>query len=338
MSTLRRSTLVIITALALALITGCGETSDDDGAAPQATSAERSGKFTLAISSNLGLKTLPTYMTVEAVNELGYDLEIVNMDSSAEMQAASSGAIDITSASMPTQLAALDAGLGNKVFLTRYLNPFVLVAKNEITTCDQLDGRPMAIHANHDITVILTERWMTEDCTEEISPNYQIVSGGNNRISALMQGATDSSSIDLEDAMRLLDQAPGRFHILSNFAEKYPIVGGAYSASPEFLEENEQFVKDFIEAHLDVWEKIAGDPDWFIEQALAAFPDKAPAPLTAAAEAYLEAGMYPTNGGLDMDRIEETVEFAEPEGGYGTIKGPDDVVDRGLLDEVLESR
>jgi ABC-type phosphate/phosphonate transport system substrate-binding protein len=208
---------------------------------------------TITISTNrASLKTLPTHMVVDRLNAMGYHVKLVVIaNTSAEIRAGATNSVDIISASMTAQLPAMDAGLDRKAFLSRYKNPFVLIAEKDIKTCEGLNGKTLTVATATDISGVLAREWLEAKCPS-VKPNIQSVPNGKDRLSALIQGAANASVLDLEDATTAMHKAPGKYSILENLARDYPIVGGAYSALPKWLEGHRKFVRDFIAADLDI--------------------------------------------------------------------------------------
>lgn len=297
------------------------------------------GKDSVSISINrASLKTLPTQMVVDRLNAMGHQVKLVVIaNTSAEIRAGAQNQVDITSASMTAQLPAMDAGLDRKVFLSRYKNPFVLIAEANIKKCEDLEGKTLTVATATDISGTLTREWLAAKCPS-VKPNIQSVPNGKDRVSALMQGAAHASALDLEDAATAINKLPGKYAILANFAKEYPIVGGAFSANPAWLQTHQAFVKDFINVSLDVQAQIYADPAAFKATAAKYLPAGEAAAVAEAATQYLADGIFPSDGGLAPDIVQQTIKLSAPAGGFKRISKPADVVDRQYLDAVLATR
>jgi ABC-type nitrate/sulfonate/bicarbonate transport system substrate-binding protein len=278
---------------------------------------------------------VPTAMTIERMNEMGYDIEVTEFPStSTEIQAATEGAIDIASASAAATMTAIDAGLTNKFFMTRYINEFVLVSKQEFDTCESLDGQRVAIHAQTDITGLLTLNWFEQNCPDA-EPNIQIIDGSENRLAALLQDQLEASPLDLQGWQQLEAERPGEFRILANFVEDFPVVAGVYSAPPEFLAGNEELIKDFIRTHLQVWDEIYEDPELLVNESKERLPEVDPELIPGIVDQYLELGILPREGDLEQDEVQFTIDFFSEAAGFQNVGDFADIVDRSYLDEVL---
>lgn len=281
------------------------------------------------------LKTLPTQMLVERLNAMGHQVKLVVIaNTSAEIRAGAANSVDITSASMTAQLPAMDAGLDRKVFISRYTNPFVLIAEKDIKTCEGLNGKTLTVATATDISGVLAREWLAAKCPST-KPHVQSVPNGKDRLSALIQGAANASVLDLEDATTAMHKAPGKYAILADLAKEYPIVGGAYSASPKWLESHKAFVRDFIAADLEIQQQIYKDPASFKARAKKFLSAEDPEVVSDAVDMYLGEKIFPADGDLAPERVQQTITFSAPAGGFKRIQGPADVVDRRYLDEVL---
>jgi ABC-type nitrate/sulfonate/bicarbonate transport system substrate-binding protein len=304
------------------------------GGSPGESGGDKSGSARFG-RGTLSVAFVPTEMTIERMNDMGYDIEVTEFSStSTEIQAATEGQIDIASASAAATMTAIDAGLTNKFFLARYINEFVLVAKQEFDSCDSLDGQRVAIHAQTDITGLLTLNWFEENCPDA-EPNIQIIDGSENRLAALLQDQLDASPLDLQGWQQLEAERPGEFHILANFVEDFPVVAGVYSAPPEFLAENEELIKDFIRTHLQVWDEIYEDPDILVQESEERLPEVDPALIPGIVEQYLDLGILPREGDLGEEEVQFTIDFFSEAAGFQNVGDFEDVVDRSFLDEVL---
>ncbi|HEX7172605.1 MAG TPA: ABC transporter substrate-binding protein [Candidatus Limnocylindria bacterium] len=344
MTRFRAGAVFIILGLLLAACSGATESAaapgdstapaESEGAPPASEGETKSGTARLGRGS-LSVAFVPTEMTIERMNAMGYDIEVTEFPStSTEIQAATEGAIDIASASAAATMTAIDAGLTNKFFMARYINEFVLVSKADYPTCESLDGRNVAIHAQTDITGLLTLSWFENNCPDA-EPAIQIIDGSENRLAALLQDQLDASPLDLQGWQQLEAERPGEFAIIANFVEDFPVVAGVYSAPPEFLEANEELVKDFIRTHLEVWDEIYADPSILVDESIARLPEVDPELIPGIVDTYLELGILPQDGDLQEEQVQFTIDFFSEAAGFQNVGDFADVVDRTYLDEVL---
>jgi ABC-type nitrate/sulfonate/bicarbonate transport system substrate-binding protein len=313
------------------------EPAEGSAAPPESTEPERSGSARIGIGG-WSIAYVPTAIVIDRMNEMGYDIEAIETSgTSAQMQAATQGELDITSVSAAATMTAIDAGLDSKFFLTRNLNEFVLVAKSEFDSCESLDGQRVAIHAQTDITGLLTTQWFESNCPDA-APNIQIVEGSENRLAGLLQDQLDASPVDIGDSIQLERERPGEFTVLANFVDEFPVLQGVYAASPSWMAENEQLVKDFIQLHLDVWEEFYADPSSILPKAEELLPEIDPEVLQLLAEEYAAQEIFPANGDLEEEETQYTIDFFAEAGAFANVGGFEDIADRSYLDAVLDEQ
>ena len=296
------------------------------------------GKASVTMSINRpSLKTVPTQMVVDRLNAMGYQVKLVVIaNTSAEIRAGATNSVDVISASMTAQLPAIDAGMDRKIFLSRYTNPFVLIAETAIKSCEDLNGKTLTVATATDISGVLAREWLAAKCAST-KPNIQSVPNGKDRLSALIQGAANASVLDLEDATTVMHKAPGKYAIFVDLSREYPIVGGAYSASPSWLEANQTFVRDFIAVNLDVQRKIYSDPAAFKEVAKKVLSAVEPEVVSDAVDLYLRGKVFPADGDLAPAHVQQTIDFSAPKDGFKRVQKPADIVDRRYLEAALSA-
>lgn len=305
--------------------------------APASEEPERSGSARIGIGG-WSIAYVPTAIVIDRMNEMGYDIEAVETSgTSAQMQAATQGELDITSVSAAATMTAIDAGLDSKFFLTRNLNEFVFVAKSQFDSCESLDGQRVAIHAQTDITGLLTINWFEKNCPDA-NPQIQIVEGSENRLAGLLQDQLDASPVDIGDAIQLERERPGEFTVLASFVDEFPVLQGVYAASPSWLAENEQLVKDFIQLHLEVWDEFYADPTSILPKAEELLPEIDPEVLAQLAEEYADKEIFPPDGDLAEEQTQYTLDFFSEAAGFQNVGSYEDVADRQYLDAVLDAQ
>ena len=307
----------------------------DDGQETSApTDAPRTGSARIGRGS-LSIAYVPSEMAFERLMEMGYELEITEFSStSTQVQAAAEDAFDISTITAAANVPALDAGLDFEFFMSRNLNEFVLVARSDLTTCESLDGQRLAVHSPTDITGLLTANWLEENCPDA-EPDVQIVEGSENRLAGLLQDQLDASPLDIQDTQLLLAERPDDFHVLANWVTEFPLLGGVYAAPPQWLADNEEFVKDFIRVHLEVWDEIYANPDLLVQEAIERLPQADPEILEAVAMEYLEFEVFPPDGDLSEELVDQTLSFFAEAGGFENVGGFADHANRSYLEDVL---
>lgn len=280
---------------------------------------------------------LPTAIVIDRLEEMGYDIEVVELGgNSNQLQAAATGAIDIAANSQI--MDAIEQGLDSRFFLELNTNEFLLVSKADLPTCESLDGHSLGIQSSGSFVGQLAIQWLARTCPAA-QPNLAIIEGSDNRLAALLVGQLDSSVVDLQDWAQLQEVRPGDFVVVGDFTRELPIMRAAFAARRSFIAENQQLIEDWIRVHLDVYSEIYENPQVLVDKGAVILGEIDPEVLPKVVQAFIDAGVWPTDGGLTAAGVEETIAFFNGDGDpFVNIKSAADVSDRTLLDKVLASR
>ncbi len=280
---------------------------------------------------------LPTAIAIDRLSEMGYEIEVVELGSNSnQLQAAATGAIQITALSQI--IDAMDQGLDSRFFLELNTNEFLLVAKAELDTCESLTGHTLGIQSAGSFVGQLAVQWLADTCPTA-QPVITVIEGSDNRLAALLAGQLDSSVVDLQDWAQLQKARPGEFIVTGDFTKQLPIMRAAFAAPRSFIAENQQLIEDWIRVHLDVYEEIYENPQILIDKGAEVLVEVDPADLPDVVQAFVDARLWPTDGGLADAGIDATIAFFNRDGEpFANVKSAADVVDRTLLDKVLASR
>ena len=97
-------------------------------------------------------------------------------------------------------------------------------------------------------------------------------------------------------------------------------------------------MRDFIAVSLEVQAQIYADPAAFKARAQKFLSAEDPTVVSDAVDVYLRDKIFPQDGGLAPERVQQTIDFSAPTGGFKHVRAPADVVDRSYLDAVLATR
>ncbi|UUP15922.1 ABC transporter substrate-binding protein [Nitratireductor thuwali] len=280
---------------------------------------------------------LPTAVALDRLKDMGYEIEAVELGgNSNQLQAAATGAIDISA--IAQILDAMDQGLDSKFFLAGNSNEFLLVARTGISTCEDLDGKSLGIHSVGSFVGQLALQHLAANCPDA-EPKITVIEGSENRLAALIAGQLDSSVVDLQDWTLLNEKLPGQFQVTQDFTSTMPIMRAAFAAKTEFLSSHPELVRDWIEVHLDVYNELYENPQLLIDKGEALLDEIDPEVLPKLVQAFVDARIWPVDGGLSAASVQKTIDFFNNDGEpFETISKPADVVDRSVLDQVLADR
>lgn len=333
---LRRARVLGSAVVAAALtLTACG--GDDSGGSEASGGGgdgggESAKEFTVGFT-NPGVPSVALLEAIEKLESDGYSIETPTV---AEPELLVEGLVngEFQFSSETTTAAFLGAQRGGdvKVIADLALNSWTLYGTEDIQECSDLDGKRLAIHSEAGVSTAMVRNYIESECPD-ITPNYLVIAGSPNRYAALLAGEIDASPLELADAIALENEAGDEFNRLTDFAESLPTVHPTtIYGNGEFMADNEQTTVDLLTALLEENRKIADDPAYLkelIDKHIGDVPN-----VEEVSEAY--SGLFPPDGGLDEQAIEDTIEFAVDAGSIEEGLPPEDAADLSYLEAAIE--
>ena len=283
---------VLITSL---LVVGCGNSQPASSQQGQQAPA-KTVNLSVAFPSAAGLSDIGSLVTFENMKKDGYNVTS-NFMSKNELavQAVVGKQADFGVCASATVVTAIQAGSPIVIFGQRTRNLWVLGAKTDIKTVQDLNGKRYAIHSTNSLTAAVTN-WLIKK--NNIKPNIMIVPGSDVRMQALLNNQIDASPLDLTTWEMLNKQAPGKFHILVNWMDQLPGLDDlVYFASKDWIQSHPDIVNDILKTELTTYRAAKKDPETFYSKIKTYFPDDKESEDRAALEPLLKAGVYDVNGG-----------------------------------------
>jgi NitT/TauT family transport system substrate-binding protein len=331
-----------VVALALFLTAACGSPEEEpeepaQGASGQAGEPETTS-FTFG-TTGVGFSWTGVMSAIGNLNEQGWDIETPEISESALLiEGTARGEFQMSAGATNAVMLAAQSGHGVEIVTSRVKNEWTMYAKAEYDSCESLDGVRLAIHSEGSPATFMVREWIESTCPGT-EPEYVIMPGSENRYAALISGEIDASPIELSDAITLQAEAGDDFVELANFSEDLPkLTLTEIFGNPEWMAENPNTVTAFITAILDEHERYAEDPDYLKEQALEHIPSVNADQIDAVAQAYSEMEMFATDGGLDDEAQQFTVDFFVDAGLVEEGVSPDDVFNLSYLEAARAKR
>jgi len=261
-------------------------------------------------TSGVSFSRLPSRVTDDRLRAKGWKIETVGLkgiDLIAE--AVSSGTVQMARFQILDVFRAIDKGGRLTLVLEDRPDEFIMIARKGITKCSDLNGKRYGVQNVGAPYALLSDKWMKDKCGAKATP--LVISGGENRIVALMNGQLDATSVQLSDWITLNTERPNEFPILMKFAEEMPgLLAGVLVANKPWLEKNADVATAYAAEVLLDNRKVASDPK----------------PLEAAAKKYQtgdevkifpqtykayqsDLGGFRQNGGLTAERIKSGIDL-----------------------------
>ncbi len=266
--------------------------------------------FKIAETAHVSFSRLPAQVTRDRLNTKGWKIEVVKLrGTDLLVEAVSSGVVQFARFQILNALRSVQKGAKLSLLVEDRPGEFVMIARKEISQCDGLNGKRFAAHSRRSPYTVMSLKWMKDTCGAK--PNMLFISGGENRVIALMNGQIDSTMVQLSDWINLNQQRPGEFPILMKFSEELPgLLGGVLVANRTWLAKNKDVATAYVAEILSTARGIASDSKP-LEEAARKYQSKTEVkafPLTY--KTYKkDLGGFPQNGGLTSARIQASIDL-----------------------------
>jgi ABC-type nitrate/sulfonate/bicarbonate transport system substrate-binding protein len=220
------------------------------------------------------------------------------------------GAAEFGGGSITGAWTAAVQGARIRTVMQQVANPHRLVVASSIRTCQDLEGQRLALHGEAGVGTDLVRIYLAEECPG-VKPATLYINGSDHWLE---------------------QQAPGRFHVLVDFASRWPAVKTTgVQVNMDFAAAQPERVVRYLRARVQAGRDLMADSDLLADRAARAF---GPADRwQRIARAYIEANAWPADGGLTYVDVERTLAFfADDTLGRAT---PRDVSDLSFLRDAL---
>lgn len=278
--------------------------------------------------------------------ELGYyekhgvKVNIVALDGTPQAVAAlNTGAVDVADISID---AAIRLRADNDVKIRGITavamgNPFLVAAKDDITTVEGLVGRSFAIADNGSLDHNLTQALLTSYGIAVDGPSFVAIGAPDIRVQALAAGQVDATTVSFGTYQSIAD-VPG-IHVLvdpNDFAERTPGQSKFVGALESTIETKREALQRFTDALADAARAMNAEPQTWIDAITAARDDLKPAGIKATAD--INTPRWCVNGCMNIDSLTKAVEFTYANPDFKDVKvvSVDDLIDLSFNAKMLE--
>jgi NitT/TauT family transport system substrate-binding protein len=340
-------------ALALAaVIVGACTPAAQTGASAPAPSAAASGEASAPASAearagtkdfgvaftSVGLSSAPFLAAIDKLNkEQGYAIKTQEIAESELVTAGvAAGDFQFGSGANNATMAAIEKGANLKAVVARVNNEWTLYARTDIKECKDLQGKRVAIHSQGAVSTAMVKNYIDTVCPGT-EPEYVVIEGSNNRVSAMLADQIDASPLELSDSITIDTQASDKYHQIASFAADLPdLQTTSIYVNGDWAAENPGSVDAIVKAVLEINKEIEGNPARLKEIAQQFVPDAINADtIDLATQKYVDLKMFPADGGLTAENLEYTAKFFGPDGTKSTsvLLTPDQFSDLSYLEQ-----
>lgn len=336
---------VVACGVAAMILAGCGSADDpeateepapDEPAEEDEAQGQEPVSLRIAGTVGAGFTEVPLQAAAEALGEQGHDVEIIPLaDPSLNIEGLVAGDFDITVGDTGATLNAIQAqDAPIKAIAAGLGNAWGLYSTSDIETCDDMDGRRVAIHSPESDSTAMLNNWINSECTGSIEPERLVIAGSPNRLAALLAGEVDISPLEISDGLAVTSEGE-QFHQLASFAQDLPELRVTWAiASDAILAENPEAVALYLEAWAEEVRMINSDPAYLEDLLQTYAPELADQEgYREALELYIELDVYDPTLGSEVSMIEYTIDFYEQAGAIDPGLSAEQVADLSILQE-----
>ena len=230
------------------------------------------------------------------------------------MRASSTGQFQVTSGTTLSFLVAAQANGPIRMIGNRLNNEWTLTSIASIKKCDDTNGKIWAHHTESAVSTSMARIWMKTNCAASTKPQEIFLQGSDVRAAALRNGQIDVAELELGDAYNTTTGAlASKFSILANFSTDLPnLKPSMMAANSNWMAANPGDVIALLRETIVQNRKINADKTGAYLKSLALkwVPKTInPDTIDVVAKAYVDKGLFPSDGGAALADIDYTIKF-----------------------------
>jgi len=285
-------------------------------------------------SGEADFSDLPSLLAQARLRAQGFQIESRFFSgTSVAVAEVSRGTVDIMNGSMIGAWMAISRGAAVRTIMNHTADPYRFVAGPGIESCTALNCRRVGTAADSSVSTHLVRAYLADECPTA-SLEVMTIGESSNRVAAFLAGGIDAAGLELSSWLWLQKQAPGRFVLLSDFAERWPgIRTTGVHVNTAFARAHRDLVEEYIRAVLAANRDVLANPDLLVAAAnehMGRAED-----WTATARAYVDSAAWSPRGGLSRQDVESTLNFFQKHSRLDTHLTAGDVADLSFLDKAL---
>lgn len=209
---------------------------------------------------------------------------------------------------------------------------WTLVAKNEIKSCEDLDGVRFGLHSPGGVSTAIFKSWFKKSCPDSVKPKIVYVEGSPNRFQGLLAGQLDATMLEVDDTLEL---PADRFGIMVNFSEQLPeIEANTIYANDDFLKDQPDVAVNLLAEMSVLAKEIKADPS-VMAGLIKKYKPELSKGADAIAKAYVDGDVFVEDGAMSMGDLTKTIELYEGAGAIEPGLKAEQIADRQYLDKAL---
>jgi NitT/TauT family transport system substrate-binding protein len=270
----------------------------------------------------------------------GVRVEIVRLEGTPQVVAAlNAGHVDLADLSIDSALRLkADNDVPVRGVVSATLGPpYLIAAKSEITSVEDLVGRTFAVADNGSLDHNLTQHVLAASGVQRDGPRFVTIGPPATRVQALAAGQVDATTVSYGSYLPIAD-TPGLSIIVQpeDFFAAAPVQSKFVAALEPTIAEKGEAIQRFVEALIDIAREYDGDSDAWVWAMRKEREDLTEADLQATTK-FLD-GRWCVNGCLNAEYIQDTVDFIyeSPDFEGVPVLAATDVIDATFVDTAIE--
>jgi NitT/TauT family transport system substrate-binding protein len=253
---------------------------------------------------------VPTMLAGERLRAQGYELEALFFAQEVlVLQAVQRGDVEVGTGASRATLAAIQAGADLKLIGTQHRNGWTMYSKREITRCEDLNGKRLALHSQAGISTAIVRGWLKEKCPQA-TPSILYIPGSENRAAALLANQIDATPLELSDAIQVDALRPGAFVRMADFSKDLPwLIDSMFYAAPKTIGARRDLLKALMRELIQIHRLAQRDPSTIAAVVPKYVKLQDVSLMPQIARAYSEANLWPTDGGFTPPAVDRTIKF-----------------------------
>ncbi|MBK0417886.1 ABC transporter substrate-binding protein [Leucobacter sp. CSA1] len=296
-------------ALALGLVgslAACAGSGDDAGG---------DGSITLGFPGGIGPTDVPAILALESLAEEGVETDYIEFDSpDVQTQALLRGDVNVASMGPATVMSANIAKADIRMVANNNMNDLQIIVAPDVGSCEDLAGQPVAIHSEGSTSTAHLKRWYADECPDADEPEWLVISGSENRATALLEGQIMGTVVRLEDWIGVTGGESDQGKVLTSLSDtQSDLLTQTIAATQKTLDDDAEAVSAFLDALGEQFDAVNSDPQTFAEEA-ARILEGEPEKYASIYEELVAGGAFPDAVGLDPAAVEATIAFYQESG------------------------
>jgi len=275
---------------------------------------------------------------VDKLEERGAKVEVSLFEGDqAPLRALIAGEVDFVAAGVPATIHLAEAAdEGVRVFVVNLQETdYLLVGQPQLQSLQDLSGKKVGIASAGGISDVLTRLVLRAEGVDENSVDWVTVGGTSARTAGLASGQIDAGPAHAADALAAKEQN-GLKVLWRNADTVDDYLQQGLVSTKDWLANNKDVAQIIVDEMIDASRWAAENKDEYIERSEADIEGPSDAVRSGAYDIFKEIGMFPVNGGMDADQLNNTAQVEVDLGNIDSLPALETYTDTSFVEDYLD--